>query len=81
VNKEDRKISKTKYLEKHFGGKWEYDHVTSWWCDDGKRHVSRTATCTCDDLCKCPVRYFLYGEEKAKEIEEWFVLQFSLRGK
>ncbi len=62
------KINKTKYLEKHFGGKWKYDHVGSWWCDDDKRRVSRTASCTCDDVCRCPCRYFLYSRDIPIEI-------------
>ncbi|MHA2279906.1 MAG: hypothetical protein ACXAC5_03390 [Promethearchaeota archaeon] len=73
-------MNKTKYLEKHFGGKWKYDGVTSWWCDDGKRHVSRTASCMCDDICNHPPRYFLYGKDEVREIHDWFILRLSRRG-
>lgn len=61
------KINKTKYLEKHFGGKWKYDGVTSWWCNDDKRHVARTASYMGDDKWG-PCRYFLYGEDIPIEI-------------
>ena len=63
-----KKLNKTKYLEEHFGGKWKYDHVCSWWCDDDKRNVTRTSSCMCEDPCKCPCRYLLYGGEKMIEI-------------
>ena len=69
-------MTKTKYLEEHFGGKWEYDHICSWWCDDDKRHVTRTASCMCDDPCWHPARYFLYGDGDPVEIEEWLIPEF-----
>jgi hypothetical protein len=56
------KMNKTKYFEEHYGGTWKYDGCTSWWCDDGKRHVSRTASCMCDDVCPHPPRYILQDE-------------------
>ncbi len=70
-----KKFNKTKYLEEHYGGKWKYDYIGSWWCDDDKRHVSRTATCMCDEPCICPCRYYLYDDdnEKSVEIEDWFL--------
>ncbi len=69
-----KRINKTKYLEKHFGGKWKYDYRASWWCDDDIRSVSRTATCMCDDYCSCPVQYLLHGlhgDGKVKEVTWW----------
>lgn len=39
--------SKTQSLasafKEKFGGKWKYDGCTTWWCDDGIRHISRVA--------------------------------------
>jgi hypothetical protein len=62
------RLNKTKYLEKHFGGKWKYDGMASWWCDDGKRHVSRTASCYCDDKCNHLPHYYLYEDTEASII-------------
>lgn len=33
--------SKSKNLAKHLGGKWMYDGVATWYCDDMLRNVSR----------------------------------------
>ena len=34
-------MSKAKNLGLNLGGKWKYDGVYGWWCDDGVRHVIR----------------------------------------
>lgn len=58
-----KKISKSKFLAEKYGGKWKFDGMACWWCDDGKRHVARTASCCCDDEnCGCPSQYWLYGD-------------------
>ena len=73
-----RKINKTKYLEKYYGGKWKYDGHGSWWCDDDKRSVTRVSTCMmdsrCDDSCKCPVACWMYGDDAPQRID-WQKIQ------
>jgi hypothetical protein len=62
-----RKIKSHSKLFEALGGKWAYDNGC-WWCDDGRRFIARVQTCTHDDYCKCPIKYYLYGEEKSKII-------------
>ena len=57
-----KKINKSKYLREHFGGNWKYDGMATWWCDDNKRWVSKTSSCSCDDVCNHPPRYIMYQE-------------------
>lgn len=63
-----KSVSKAKQLAKTLGGKWKYDGVGAWWCDDKKRHVARVAGCSCDDECEHPPRYYLYGDGIPKMI-------------
>ena len=61
-----KKLNITKYLREKFGGTWKYDGTSAWFCDDGKRHVARVASCFCDDdYCNAPPAYYLY-EDGAK---------------
>lgn len=53
-------MSKSKFLAAKYGGKWTYDRVATWHCDDGKRSVSRCCA-TYDDEGLCPPQYWLYG--------------------
>lgn len=68
--------SKAKLLGEKHGGKWTYDGVSSWWCDDGKRHVSRVHTGGFDVNGEAMPGsgYFMYGEGAPKRIS------FSLGG-
>lgn len=52
-------MSVAKNLAKNLGGKWSYDGVSSWWCDDGVRHVSRCCSDYSDEYG--PIEYWLYG--------------------
>lgn len=54
-------MTKSKYLANKYGGKWEYDHVAGWWCDDGKRAVSRCSA-SFDAEGELPSEYWLYGD-------------------
>lgn len=45
-------------LSNAFGGKWKYDSVSRWFCDDGSRHVGRTCHVSDDEYA--PARYVLY---------------------
>jgi len=63
-----RRINKTKYLEKHFGGKWKYHPFSGWWCDDNKRWVTAVSCDYNDEPSRLPPRYFLYGSDIPQEI-------------
>jgi hypothetical protein len=65
-------MSIAKQLEKNLGGKWKYDCMSTWWCDDGKRHVSRCSSMF-DDEDRCPPQYWLYEDGKAPRPAEEFV--------
>ncbi len=56
-----------KQLEEQLGGKWEYFPFHGWRCDDG-RTVWAVATCSCDDGCGTPPRYYCYGGGKSVEV-------------
>jgi hypothetical protein len=60
-----------KTLEEKYGGKWTYNKRGTWWCDDNKRHVSRVAMCFCDEWCKCPTEYFMYGDGIPERVYLW----------
>ena len=49
-------------LSNIYGGKWRYDSMATWICDDNKRTVSRVKSCDCDSDCYCPNYYYLYGD-------------------
>ena len=61
--------SKAKQLAKTFGGQWTYNGLATWYCDDGKRHVSRCAA-SCDEADRFPCEYWLYGDGMPYRI--WF---------
>ena len=63
-----KKVNKSKLLSQALGGKWKYDGISCWWCDDDKRHVARTSSCSCDDTCNHPAIYYLYGNGVPKII-------------
>jgi hypothetical protein len=54
-------VNRAKRLSELFGGKWKYDNQTTWWCDDGKRHVSRCCSAF-DESEMAPSQYWLYGD-------------------
>jgi len=60
--------STAQVLTEKYGGKWKYDGTSSWNCDDGKRHVARTAGCLHDEYA--PTQYWLY-EEGETPIRVW----------
>ena len=60
--------SKVKILEKTFGGIWKYDGVCSWWCNEGRRHVSRC--CSIHDE-EAPSQYFFYNTDEPTKIIWW----------
>ena len=64
-----RRPSKAKILAKALGGKWKYDGVTSWWCDDNKRHVSRCAAGHEDD--GWAPSYYLYITNEPAKVLFW----------
>lgn len=63
-----KKINISKWLEENYGGKWTYDYRTTWWCDDDKRHMSRVASCSCDDICNHSPSYYIYGDGTPERI-------------
>ncbi len=67
-----RKQSKSVILAKIYGGKWEYDGVNTWWCDDKKRYVCRCAPPIIDDFDEKigPPQYWLYGGGYPERV--WF---------
>lgn len=67
-----KKINKTKYLEKRFGGRWKYDGFSWWDCDDGERYVVRVASCMCDDDCYHFPDYYLYQKDCVPQRVDWF---------
>lgn len=54
--------SKAKQLAEKYGGKWKYDGISSWWCDDNLRHVARVSTNSYDEPGYFPPAYYLYGD-------------------
>ena len=58
-----RSRSRAAYLAEVFGGKWKYDGVTTWRCDDGRRRVSRVSAGVDEfDNEVSPPHYYLYGD-------------------
>jgi hypothetical protein len=70
-------MSKVKNLEKNLGGKWKYDGCASWWCDDGRRHVSRCCNMF-DDEDTGSSQYWLYEEGEAPKPAEEFLYKGKL---
>jgi hypothetical protein len=66
-----KRINKTKYLNDNYGGKWKYDGINTWICDDCTRTVSRVASCTCDYVCGHSPDYWLYGDGTPKPVYFW----------
>jgi hypothetical protein len=66
-----KRINKTKYLNDNYGGKWKYDGICTWICDDCTRTVSRVASCTCDYVCGHSPDYWLYGDGTPKPVYFW----------
>jgi hypothetical protein len=62
--------SKAKQLSDKFGGKWKYDGIATWWCDDEKRHVSRVCNNFYDDFETTPLlkEYILYGDGTPRHV-------------
>jgi len=54
-------------LSKEYGGKWRYDGIGTWECNDGTRYVNRTVGCDCDGECNHPPHYWLYGNSPIAE--------------
>ncbi len=63
------KQSKIKELSEVLGGVWRYDDFASWYCDDNKRHVTRTCSTDYEVIPKQPPNYWLYGEGAPKLIK------------
>lgn len=62
-----RNISKS--LAKEYGGKWTYDNYTTWWCDDGIRHMSRVSA-DFDEWGNQVghAQYYLYGDGTPRKL-------------
>ena len=61
--------SRSQALSKMYGGKWKYDGMATWNCDDGVRSVVRTCGCSGDsDRCTCLTNYYLYGAGNAEAV-------------
>ncbi len=60
MNQQRKHQNISKFLEKNYGGKWNYDGFSGWWCDDKKRFVFRKKSLTSNHL---PI-YKMYGQEK-----------------
>lgn len=67
--------SKRSNLARNLGGKWKYDGIATWWCDDNIRHVSRCSAGVDEyDNEVGPVQYWLYDRRKSPERAERFLL-------
>lgn len=67
-------MSKAKNLAHHLGGKWKYDGVCGWHCDDGVRHVYRCSAGVDEwDNPLGPPEYWLYGQGTPKRAEEYLL--------
>lgn len=64
-----RMPSRAKQFGQRFGGTWKYDGRGSWWCDDGRRHISRVQGCSCDGDCNHPSVLYLYGDGIPKDVD------------
>ena len=69
MNQIRKHINISKFLEKNYGGKWNYDGFSGWWCNDNKRFVFRKKLIINNTTSKI---YKMYGEEK-------FVIIIQLR--
>jgi hypothetical protein len=61
-------------LGDRLGGKWTYDNYATWWCDDGRRRVSRTHCGAYDhngEPLDGPPHYWLYGDGEPRRAEEY----------
>ena len=63
VMSKPKQLNITKWLRDNEGGKWRYDNMATWWCDDEKRHMSRTAAFG-DEEGLAPAQYWLYEKGK-----------------
>lgn len=67
-------MSIAKTLSKTLGGKWTYDGVCSWVCDDGERQVTRTHCGAFDhqgEAIDGPPHYWLYGFGLPQRAEQY----------
>jgi len=62
-----RTRNKSKYLARVYGGVWTYDHLASWWCDDGERCVSRVCASMYEED-RMPPNYWLYGDGTPQQV-------------
>jgi hypothetical protein len=61
--------SKVKILARELGGKWKYDNICGWHCDDGIRSVYRRSAGVDEwDNEVGPPQYWLYGNEAPRLI-------------
>lgn len=65
-------MTKAKILSKNYGGVWTYNGLTSWFCDDEKRHVARTCS-SCDEDDRWPPNYWLYGDGSPQLVNFWSI--------
>lgn len=72
--KPKRSETKAARLSKTYGGKWTYDNICTWHCDDGKRYVVRTAPCPQENGERYgPPDYILYGDGPPRNVLlDWF---------
>jgi len=69
LNSRVKKINKTKWLEKHYGGQWKYVGWGRWECSDGQRYVQRTSQdCSNDWYDEFHIQHWLYGDGTPKLI-------------
>jgi hypothetical protein len=64
-------VTKAQILAANFGGRWTYDGMASWHCDDEKRFVSRCSRGVDqfdDPLPGCD--YVLYGDGRPHYIND-----------
>jgi hypothetical protein len=55
-------MTKTKQLEKMFGGKWTYVSGQGWQCDDGQRYVTGEADGIDIDGDVIAIKYVMYDQ-------------------
>jgi hypothetical protein len=74
-------LSKAKILAKRYGGTWKYDGCTTWWCDDGKRHVTRTSSGVDEwENALGPPDYILYNPPEKPIYLDWWHSPLNLLG-
>lgn len=62
-----------KRLGKSLGGRWTYDGMVTWWCDDDKRSVSRCGQLIDPEFSDETRReYWLYGDGTPRRAEQYF---------